>query len=66
LPDIHGSEVLRLLLDNKETNEIPVVVVSADATQKQIQRLIALGAKDYQIKPIDILSFLKIIDTFIK
>jgi CheY-like chemotaxis protein len=66
LPDIHGSEVLRKLKADIRTTEIPVIILSADAMTKQIERLIETGAKDYLIKPIDVLNFLKIIDEWIK
>jgi len=66
LPDIHGSEVLKILKAELRTTEIPVIILSADAMTKQIERLIEAGAKDYLIKPIDVLHFLKIIDEWIK
>jgi signal transduction histidine kinase len=39
LPDLHGSEVLDALRGDPATATIPVVVVSADATPGEIQRL---------------------------
>ncbi len=62
LPDIHGAEVLGRLRAEPETREIPVIVISADATQGQIQRLRAAGARDYLTKPLDIAKLLKILD----
>ena len=62
LPDIHGVEVLDRLRAEPETREIPVIVISADATQGQIQRLRAAGARDYLTKPLDIAKLLKIVD----
>ena len=54
LPDIGGDEVLRRLRDDPATSAIPVVVVSADATPGQIQRLLAEGARSYLTKPLDV------------
>ncbi|MBC8320880.1 MAG: PAS domain S-box protein [Bacteroidetes bacterium] len=65
LPDIKGSKVLKLLKSNKKTKEIPVVILSADATPKQIERLMKAGAADYITKPLDITEFLKIVDEVI-
>jgi len=62
LPDIHGSEVLKLLRAEPDTEAIPVIILSADAMTKQIKRLMQAGAKDYLIKPIDVVQFLKIVD----
>ena len=40
LPDISGDEVLQRLRDDPVTAKIPVVIVSADATPGQVQRLL--------------------------
>ena len=65
LPDIHGSEVLKLLQANEKTKSIPVVVLSADAMTKQIKSLLTSGARDYLTKPLDIVEFLKVADKFL-
>jgi PAS domain S-box-containing protein len=59
LPDLHGREVLEQLKRDPETAAIPVVVVSADATPGQVERLMAGGATDYLAKPIDVDLLLK-------
>ena len=45
LPDMHGADVLESLRRDERTSTIPVVVISADATQRQIDRLMAGGAR---------------------
>lgn len=64
LPDMHGAEVLRLLQQNSDTAEIPVVILSADATPSQIERLLAAGARNYLTKPFDIDPFLALVDEY--
>lgn len=66
LPDLHGSEVLKLLLEHPETKSIPVVVISADAMSSQFEKLIKSGAKDYLTKPLDVMSFLKVVKFWLK
>jgi len=65
LPDMPGNEVLKQLKKNQKTKEIPVVILSANAMQNQIDELMMKGAENYLTKPIDIIEFLKIIDEFI-
>ena len=65
LPDIHGSIVLELLQAEPRTAEIPVIILSADAVTRQIEQLMEAGAKDYLIKPIDVVQFLKAVDEWI-
>jgi two-component system sensor histidine kinase/response regulator len=62
LPDIGGAEVLARLRAQQPTRDIPVVVLSADATKSQIDRLLAAGANDYLTKPLDVDRFLKVIE----
>lgn len=64
LPDMHGSEVLRRLQSEEATAKIPVVVLSADATPSQIERLLTAGAKNYLTKPFDIDPFLAVVDEY--
>jgi CheY-like chemotaxis protein len=62
LPDMHGSEVLRQLRADKRTEGLPVVVISADATGTQIEKLLSSGARNYLTKPIDVSRFLHTVD----
>jgi CheY-like chemotaxis protein len=62
LPDTPGDEVLRRLWEDTRTREIPVAVLTADATLSQSRRLIATGAKAYLTKPLDVSRMLALID----
>jgi CheY-like chemotaxis protein len=62
LPDLSGREVLRSLRTNRSTRHIPVVIVSADATDRQITVLKDAGAFGYLTKPLDVGEFLRTID----
>jgi len=65
LPDMHGSEVLRQLQGQPATANVPVVVLSADATPSQIERLLTAGARNYLTKPFDIDPFLAVVDEMV-
>jgi PAS domain S-box-containing protein len=62
LPDISGEEVLRQLRSAPDCREIPVVVLSADATPGQIDRLLSAGVHAYVTKPLDVKPFIEILD----
>ena len=62
LPDMPGVEALRRLRADQATADIPVVIVSADATPGQIHRLRAEGAVDYLAKPFEIDQLLALVD----
>lgn len=61
LPDIQGEEVLRRLRAEPLTRNIPVIVISADATHTQIRRLLEAGADKYLTKPLDVREFLTVV-----
>jgi CheY-like chemotaxis protein len=62
LPDISGHEVPARLQADPRTRSVPVVILSADATTSQAQRLLGVGAREYVMKPIDARQFLAVID----
>jgi PAS domain S-box-containing protein len=62
LPDIDGLELLRHLKDDDDLGSIPVVVVSADATAAHIEAALTAGAAHYITKPVNLASFLAILD----
>jgi len=65
LPDMPGEEVMRRLHADPATQHIPVVILSADATPRRIDRLLAHGAADYLTKPIGVRDLLALIDRFL-
>jgi CheY-like chemotaxis protein len=66
LPDLSGDEVLRRLRAAPETRDIPVAILSADATAGQVERLRADGARHYLTKPLDVKQFFAVLDEAIK
>ena len=66
LPGLSGSEVLEQLQHSETTKEIPVIVVSADATAQQIDCLLAAGAAAYFTKPLNVAAFLTTVDNLLQ
>jgi PAS domain S-box-containing protein len=62
LPDLGGEEVMQRLLADPRTADIPIVLLSADATVSKADRLVAAGAREYVVKPLDVARFLEVID----
>ena len=63
LPDLPGDEVVRRLAVEVRTRNIPVIVLSADATPAQVKRLHDLGVHDYLVKPFKMQALLGAVDT---
>ncbi len=62
LPDIQGDEVLAQLRADPRTAGIPVVMCSADATERRRKQLLAAGAHAYLTKPVKVQRFLRMLD----
>ncbi|MDP3223858.1 MAG: ATP-binding protein, partial [Rubrivivax sp.] len=63
LPDISGLELLRHLKQDDSVADIPVIVVSADATPGHMEQALTLGAQHYVTKPLDVAAFLTLVDS---
>ena len=65
LPVLMGDQVLTRLRAEPRTQHIPVVVISADATQSKIDKLLAAGAHGYLTKPFNIQELLRTVDSLL-
>lgn len=54
MPDMDGYEALQVLKSDKDTADIPVIAVTAQAMTGDKEKCLAAGADDYISKPIDI------------
>ena len=66
LPDLPGWEVLKMLQADPSTRDLPVVVVSADATANRIDRLLKAGARDYLTKPLNVRGLLGVLREYLR
>lgn len=66
LPDIRGEEVLRQLRSAPDCRDIPVVILSADATPGQVDRLMAAGAHAFITKPLEVKRFIEILENVLE
>lgn len=62
LPEINGFTALKYLKTFKETRAIPVIAVSANASQADIDKALGAGFEAYVTKPIQVDIFIQIID----
>ena len=62
LPDMHGYDVLTRLKADPATADIPVVIVSADATRHTREQLTRAGADRYLTKPVDVNELRDVLD----
>ena len=62
LPDGSGAEVLQAIRRDPALRDLPVAVLSADASPHQIKRMRAAGAANYLTKPLDLDEILAMLD----
>ncbi len=63
MPGMDGREITRMLKTNKDTREIPVILISALADLREIAQ--EVGANDFIAKPFDIEHFLQVVQRHI-
>lgn len=51
MPRMNGEEFVRRVVSDETLCDIPVIVVSSDASRERMDRMIALGARGYISKP---------------
>jgi len=65
LPDIHGSEVLKIIRDGDKYLTIPIIVLSGTANSNVVRDLLKNGANDYLKKPFIYEEFILKVDLWI-
>jgi CheY-like chemotaxis protein/DNA-binding XRE family transcriptional regulator len=60
LPKVHGLEVLRRLRAESSLERLPIVVLTASRSDRDLQEAMRLGANAYLIKPVDFARFASI------
>ena len=66
MPDMDGFEVCRALQDNEETLDIPVIMLTAKISPKDLKMGFDVGAVDYIGKPFDRLELIARIKSALK
>ena len=59
LPGFDGWEATRRLKSQPETKHIPIIVVTADTSEKSREKAFAAGCDDYELKPVDFEKLVK-------
>jgi PAS domain S-box-containing protein len=65
LPDVEGADVLRRVRADAATKDLAIIVLSADASSAQIERMHALGASAYLTKPVDVIELVTLLDEIV-
>ena len=66
LPEVSGIEVTKWLKEDDELKSIPVIAVTAFAMKGDEEKIREGGCEAYISKPISVLSFLQMVDSFLK
>ncbi len=66
LPDVSGLEVTKWLKDDETLKSIPVIAITAFATDGHEEKIRGGGCDAYIVKPISITSFLQTVERLAK
>lgn len=53
LPKLHGSEVLKKVREDAELGNTPVIMLTGNADEQIVKRLITMGVQNYILKPFE-------------
>ena len=62
LPGRNGYQVLEILRQNPSTQNLPVIAISANAMQRDIERGLAAGFIHYLTKPLNVTAFIQVLN----
>ena len=63
LPKVDGLEVLRQIKENKDLMSIPLIVLTTSAADSDLATAYRLGARSYQLKPVNFEGFTELLET---
>lgn len=66
MPDMNGTDALKLLRDDSRTAEIPIVALTSSTMRGDEQRFLAEGFDGYLAKPISVREFPDQVRGFLK
>ncbi|MBF0588790.1 MAG: PAS domain S-box protein, partial [Magnetococcales bacterium] len=66
MPGLTGYDLLELLQQDPRTAGIPVMAISANITQRDVQKGLRAGFVRYLTKPIDVAAFMEALDYVVK
>ncbi|MCH8157600.1 MAG: response regulator [Nitrospinae bacterium] len=65
LPGMDGRTAFKKLKTFEETRDIPVVAISANAMKKDIEDTLAMGFREYMVKPVDPGKLVKLVERYL-
>lgn len=66
LPEMDGTEVIKIVKSDDSTKNIPIFVISAHAMEEDIKKALKAGCNNYITKPINLEDFMNKIDAFFR
>lgn len=65
LPQMDGSEAMKILKADASTRQIPIIAVTSSAMKGDRERLLAAGFDGYISKPIDIKKLHRVVESYV-
>ena len=66
MPKMDGFEAIKVIRAEDNTNQIPIIAISAWASAKHKERALAAGANEHFTKPVDLNRLLTTISRYLK
>jgi CheY-like chemotaxis protein len=65
MPEMEGTELIRLIRENRRFANLPILAVSGAIRAKEIAYLLEQGATEFMAKPVQIQEFIDVIKRYV-
>ena len=66
MPDINGLELISYVRNNPAYNQVPLIIISTEGSEKDREKGLSLGANEYLVKPFNPAQLIKLVSTYLK
>jgi two-component system chemotaxis response regulator CheY len=65
MPDINGLELISYVRKNPNYQDVPLIIISTEGSEKDRQKGLMLGANEYLVKPFDPSQLMKLVSKYL-
>jgi two-component system chemotaxis response regulator CheY len=66
MPDINGLELISYVRKNPNYQDVPLIIISTEGSEKDRQKGLTLGANEYLVKPFDPRQLMQLVGKYLQ
>jgi len=65
MPDINGLELISYVRNNPNYQDVPLIIISTEGSEKDREKGLTLGANEYLVKPFDPQQLMQLVSKYL-